>query len=53
MKKQYTSPVFEEEKIYITTQILSSNVEQFSSYIDGPGDWGDDPTIDPDDDIIW
>lgn len=21
--------------------------------IDGPGDWGDDPIIDPDDDIIW
>ena len=33
--------------------IICTSVEHFSSYIDGPGDWGDDPIIDPDDDIIW
>ena len=33
--------------------VICTSVENFSSYIDGPGDWGDDPIIDPDDDIIW
>lgn len=33
--------------------VICISVENFSSYIDGPGDWGDDPIIDPDDDIIW
>ena len=33
-------------------EVLNSSVENYSSYIDGPGDWGD-PIIDPDDDIQW
>lgn len=51
--KKYTSPLLDVVQIHLTKDILSGSVEEFNSYIDGPGDWGDDPIIDPDDDIIW
>ena len=52
MKKQYQSPIWDVIHFKVTDTICSSGPENFSSYIDGPGDWGD-PIIDPDDDIIW
>lgn len=51
--KKYISPSLDMVQIHLTKDILSGSVEEFNSYIDGPGDWGDDPIIDPDDDIIW
>lgn len=51
--KKYISPSLDIVQIHLTKDILSGSVEEFNSYIDGPGDWGDDPIIDPDDDIIW
>ena len=53
MKKQYQSPIWDIIHFKVTNIICLSGPENFSSYIDGPDDWGDDPTIDPDDDIIW
>ena len=53
-RKPYVSPELEKVEVKISDDILSSSVENFSSYIDpDPGDWGDNPIIDPDDDIIW
>lgn len=52
-KKPYTPPEFKKEKISIKNTVLASNVENFSSYIDGTGDdWGE-PIIDPDEPIDW
>jgi hypothetical protein len=48
--KSYIPPEFEKINVKLTDNILSSDVENFSSYIADPGDWGD---IDPDDEIIW
>ena len=53
MKRQYQSPIWDIIYFKVTDIVCSSGPENFSSYIDGPDDWGDDPTIDPDDDIIW
>ena len=53
MKKQYQSPIWDIIYFKVIDIVCSSGPENFSSYIDGPGDWGDDPIIDPDDDIIW
>jgi len=53
MKNKYITPTFQKEKVKLANKILSSDVENLSSYIDsGNDDWGD-PIIDPDDDIIW
>ena len=51
--KKYISPSLDIVQIHLTKDILSGSVEEFNSYVDGTGDWGDDPVIDPDDDIIW
>ena len=52
-KKRYSSPEFKKEKISIKPTVLASNVENFSSYIDGTGDdWGE-PIIEPDEPIDW
>ena len=51
-RKPYVSPEFKKVDIKISDDVLSSSVENFSSYIAGGDDW-DDPIIDPDDDIIW
>lgn len=50
--KIYIKPDLE-IKTFTLRDTICSSVENFSSYIDGPGDWDDDPIIDPDDDIIW
>lgn len=51
-RKPYVSPEFKKVDIKISDDVLSSSVENFSSYIAGGDDW-DDPIIDPDDDIVW
>lgn len=52
--KKYSRPDLEIVHFKLSDVICtSSDVESMSSYIAGPGDWGDDPIIDPDDDIIW
>lgn len=51
-KKKYTSPVFRKQTVKLSNTILSSDVENFSSHIAEPGDWGD-PIFDPDDEIDW
>ena len=33
--------------------VILSSPENFSSYIAGPGDWGENPTFDLDDEIDW
>lgn len=38
---------------FLLTDIICTSVENFSSYIAEPGDWGEDPTFDPDDEIDW
>lgn len=53
MKKQYQSPIWDMIHFTMKDIVCSSRPENFSSYIDGPGDWGDDPIIDPDNDIVW
>lgn len=53
MKKQYQSPIWDMIHFTMKDIVYSSRPENFSSYIDGPGDWGDDPIIDPDNDIVW
>ena len=52
MKKIYVAPFVEKVEFTFNDKVLSSTVEEFKSYIDGPGDWGDDPIFDKDD-IIW
>lgn len=52
MKRIYSSPSFEKHNLQLVDCVCSSGVEEFSSYITPPDDWGE-PTIDPDDDIIW
>lgn len=52
MNKLYISPEFEITRIEMDIEVLDSSVENYSSYIDDPVDWGD-PIIDPDDDIQW
>lgn len=52
MKKIYVAPFVEKVEFTFNDKVLSSTVEEFKSYIDGPGDWGDDPIFD-EDDIIW
>ncbi len=52
MKKKYSSPQFLFFEVELDN-VLKNSPENFSSYVDGPGDWGEDPTIDPDDDIVW
>ena len=52
MKRKYEAPDMTVTRFKLH-DVICTSVENFSSYIDGPGDWGDDPTIDPDDDIIW
>ena len=51
--KKYIAPSLDVVKIDLKQDILTGSVENFSSYIDGPGNWGDDPIIDPDDEIDW
>lgn len=52
-KKPYKPPDLKRQKITIQNDVLrASDVENFSSYIDEGGDWGD-PIFDPDDEIIW
>ena len=52
-KKPYTPPEIKKEKLSIKNTVLASNVENFSSYIDGTGDdWGE-PIIDLDEPIDW
>lgn len=51
MKAVYTSPIFEKINLEVSDVVLSSNVENFSSYIANGDDW-DDPIFD-DGDIIW
>lgn len=53
MKKKYIPPTCGITHIVVSDTLFSSGVEEFSSYIDGPGDWGEDPIFDPDDEIIW
>lgn len=53
MKKKYETPIFDKVQIILSNVIMGSGPEEFKSYVDGPGDWGDDPIIDPDDSIIW
>lgn len=52
MKKIYESPNIDKQIISMPDIIMSSQPEDFKSYIDEPGDWGD-VTFDPDDDIDW
>lgn len=52
MKKKYISPDFNKVNVNLSNVILSSDVENFSSHIAEPGDWGD-PIFDPDDEIDW
>lgn len=52
MNKLYISPEFEITRIEMDIEVLDSSVEKYSSYIDGPSDWGD-PIIDTDEDIQW
>jgi len=52
MDKEYKTPKIEVEELE-KTDILFGSVEHFSSYVAPPDDWGDDPIIDEDDDIIW
>lgn len=52
MKKKYSSPQFLFFEVELDN-VLKDSPENFSSYVDGPEDWGEDPTIDPDDDIVW
>lgn len=52
-KRMYVTPEMEVTYVQMADAILSS-VENFSSYIDpNPGDWGDDPIFDDDDEIVW
>jgi hypothetical protein len=50
---KYLHPTIKVENLEQTDVLLSSGPENFSSYIAPPEDWGEDPTIDPDDDIVW
>ena len=52
MKAVYISPIFEKINFEVSDVVLSSNVENFSSYIDNGDDW-DEPIFDDDGDIIW
>lgn len=52
MKKEYKKPQIKEYELQNTT-IICGSPENYSEYISGPGDWGDDPIIDPDDEIDW
>ena len=52
-RRMYVTPEMEVTYVQMADAILSS-VENFSSYVDpNPGDWGDDPIFDDDDEIIW
>lgn len=44
-KKEYFSPEFSFMRIELSDVIMSS-VEELSSHIGDPGDWGDDPFFD-------
>lgn len=48
-KKEYCSPEFSYEKLWLQDIMLASGPEELSSQITGGDDWGDP---DPDDDII-
>lgn len=52
MKREYIPPELQKKKITLTSAILSSTVENFSSYIDDGGDW-DDPVPGDDPNINW
>ena len=55
-KKIYLSPELEILKVDIIEDVIMSSPENFSSTIDGPGDWGTDPSFpdpDPDEEISW
>jgi len=52
-KKPYTPPDLEIVKTHFENDILTGSVEEYKEYIDDGGDWGDDPIIDPDDEIDW
>ena len=52
-KKPYTSPDLKVQKTEFKNDVLTGSVEEYKEYIDDGGDWGGDPIIDPDDDIIW
>lgn len=52
MKKEYSSPLFIFTEVELKCALMNSP-EGYKEYIDTtPGDW-EDPTIDPDDDIVW
>ena len=53
MKEEYGTPQIIVEELIKEDVLCKSGPENFSSYVAPPGDWGDDPIIDPDDDIIW
>lgn len=53
MENKYIMPEIKVEKLEKKDILMSSGVEDFKSHIAEPGDWGDDPIIDPDDDIVW
>lgn len=44
-KKEYLSPEFSLMRINLSDVIMTS-VEELSSHIGEPGDWGDDPIFD-------
>ena len=53
MNKLYISPEFEILRVEMIQEVIMASPEQYSSYVDpDPGDWGDDPIMDPDPDGI-
>lgn len=51
-KREYISPEME-IKQYQLNDVIMTSVEWYKEHIAEPGDWGDDPIIDPDDEIDW
>lgn len=47
MKRQYQSPIWDMIHFTMKDIVCSSGPENFSSYIDGPGDWGRRPYYRP------
>lgn len=50
--KNYVKPNLK-IKTFTLEDIICSSVENFSSYIDDSGDWGENPIINPDEPIDW
>lgn len=54
MRKSFVSPELAVVSFEIEDKILASNgPENYSGYIDGPGDWPPDVSIDPGEEIEW